>query len=212
MRTAGCCLAVTAVLLVYFAPPTLAGENPYFTLPLHAKVSTAEPCDGYLPVDCLSNRPTVDVDPGPVVVFLFVMNYNSLVAVQTAFAVDPGWTYVSGQWDCQPGQLWAVVPHPPFGPTDGSIATAFNCLAGPELAVIGLMHFMVQDGCLSQVQSTYPFGIHVLDCALELDQIPPGEEARLGKICVQSGGWDACDRLHSTPLAPVTWGRIKSQY
>jgi hypothetical protein len=162
-------------------------------------------------VDCLSNRPTVDVEPGPIAVFLFVMNYSYLAGVQTAFAPAPGWTFVAGEWGCQPGQITAVAPHPPFGPTDGSIATAFNCLEGPDLAVIGIMYFTVTDGCLEQVQSTYPYGICVLDCVMQLDLIPPGAENRLGKICVQSGGRDACNPP-MTPWTPVTWGHIKSQY
>ena len=63
-------------------------------------------------------------------------------------------------------------------------------------------------GCLSQVQSSYPFGTHVLDCSLQVDQIR--EPARLGKICVGPGGYDACHTLN--PVRPATWGQVKATY
>jgi len=86
------------------ASSAFAGPNPNFTLPLHAKVSSFEPCAGYLPVDCLGVRPTLQVESGQqVAVFLFVANYTQLAVIQTAFEVDPSWTFQFGLWDCQHG-------------------------------------------------------------------------------------------------------------
>ena len=50
-------LLTSAIMLLFAASPIYAGANPSFTLPLHAKASQFEPCNGYLPVDCLDNRP-----------------------------------------------------------------------------------------------------------------------------------------------------------
>lgn len=202
---------VMALMALLLATTAFAGQNPQVTLPLHAKASSFEPCTGYLPVDCRANQPTVNINPGAAAIFLFVMNYNSVAGVQTAFQPDASWAFAFGLWDCQPGQLNAVTPAPPFGPTNGSITTAFNCLQGPALGVIGRMFFgFAGAGCITQVQSSYPFGIHVLDCAQGIDQIPDTQAARLGKVCVGTGGVAACDPL--VAVEPATWGSIKAQY
>ncbi len=204
-----------AVLAILFAAcvgtPAFAGMNPTVTLPLHAKASSFEPCNGYLPVDCRTNYPVVNINPGPAAIFLFVMNYNLVAGVQTAFLPDPSWTFTFGLWDCQPGQLNAVTPGPPFGPTAGTITTAFNCLTGPTLGVIGRMFFIAGSvGCLSQVQSSYPFGVHVLDCQQGIDLIPDNAAYRLGRICVGQGGYHTCDPHPAVESA--TWGGIKTQF
>ncbi len=73
-----------------------------------------------LPVDCRNVYPTVDVNPGPTVIFLFVMNHGGVAGVQTAFEPAPSWTFAFGLWDCQLGPLSIVVPAPPFGPGPGT--------------------------------------------------------------------------------------------
>jgi hypothetical protein len=200
-----------ALMALCLTTTAFAGQNPNVTLPLHAKASTFETCDGYLPVDCLGVRPTVNIPaPQPIAVFLFIHNYSSVAGVQTAFDW-PGWNLTFGLWDCQGGQVVAVQPTNPGGPTAGSIATAFNCVNGPALAVIGRIHLVpTTGGCISQVQSTFPGGINVLGCDQTIDQIPDSQAARLGKICVVEGGVDACPPL--TAVEPATWGSIKGQY
>jgi len=189
-----------------------AGMNPDITLPLHALPSTFEPCDGYLPVDCEAYGPTVTIEPGPTAIFLLAANYNALAGVQTAFLPDPTWTFTYGLWDCRPGQLVTQTPAPPFGPTAGTVAIAFSCLGGPGLAAIGRMYFTAgSTGCLEQVESSYPFGIHVIDCQQGIDQIPAYLSWRLGKVCVGDGGIDACEGPQPAVDA-ATWGRIKAQY
>src|SRR6188474_1926776 len=86
-------LAWLAIAMTAAAGTALAGGNPNFTLPLHAKVTQGyEPCEGYLPVDCLSVHPTVEVQSGQsVAIFLLVANAPELTGVQTAFDVDPSW-------------------------------------------------------------------------------------------------------------------------
>jgi hypothetical protein len=211
-----CTLTLAACLAILggAVESVFAGANPNFTLPLHAKVSQFEPCSGYLPVDCLGVRPTVQVETGQqVAIFLFVANYTQLAVIQTAFEVAPSWSFTFGLWDCQPGLGGKFPPMPPFGPTNGTMIYTFNCLTGGTLAALGRMFFVAGTGCIGQVESSYPDGIYALDCQQQLDQIlpdEPGQEARLGKVCVGAGGHDACEA--ATPVAAATWGKIKAAY
>jgi len=151
---------VAGLLVTCVATAASAGLNPNFTLPLHAKASSFEPCSGYLPVDCTNHLPVVNIAPGPTAVFLFVMSHAEVAGVQTAFQPDESWIFVFGLWNCRDGQLNAVTPAPPFGPAAGTIATAFNCVTGSSLAVVGRIFFIAgSNGCLEQIQSSYPFGI-----------------------------------------------------
>jgi len=206
-------LALVGCVLFVETSDVFAGANPNFTLPLHAKVSSFEPCNGYLPVDCLSVHPTVQVEGGqPVAIFLLVANYTQLAGVQTAFEVDPSWTFTFGLWDCQCSTCESD-PYPPFGPLYGTITVAFNCVTNGELLSIGRLHFASGTGCVGQVESSYPSGTCALDCQQQLDQIhldEPGQAARLGKVCVGPGGNDACTA--ATPVAATTWGAIKASY
>ena len=202
-----------ALMALCITTTAFGGANPYVTLPLHAKPSSFEPCFGYLPVDCEGVRPTVNIpSAGPIAIFLFFYNYTGVAGVQTAF-VWPGWSLTFGLWDCQSGQLSAVTPVNPGGPTAGTITTAFNCVNGGALAVVGRIHLVPAGapGCVSQVQSSFPGGINVLDCAQGTDQIPDSQALRLGKICVGQGGVDACLVPH-TAVESSTWGSIKAQY
>ena len=210
----GITLALLAVATWTGAMDAMAGANPHFTLPMHAKVSAFEFCNGYLPVDCLGVRPTVSAPSGqPVTVFMFVANYTRVAAVQTAIEVDPSWTLSFSLWDCLSGEFADVNPYPPFGPTYGTLTAAFNCVTSGVLAPLGRMFFASGTGCIGQVQSSFPNGIHALDCLEQVDRIlptEPGQGVRLGRICVGPGGQDACDRV--TPVAAATWGAIKASY
>ena len=79
---------------------------------------------------------------------------------------------------------------------------------------MGRMFFSnVTQGCIEQVQSAYSGGIAVVDCAGGIDQIDPSDpvqKQRLGRICVGSGGHDACDRV--VPVESSTWGQIRATY
>src|SRR3990172_11743375 len=149
MRYASVAMALMALCLCRTA---FGGPNAQFTLPLHVKPSGFEACQGYLPVDCMGTRPTTQVGAGPAAIFLFVNNHQQIAAVQTAFEWTPGWNLNFGLWDCQPGQLFAHQVENPGGPTAGTIATAFNCLNSPALAVIGRIHMISPgSGCVRQV-------------------------------------------------------------
>lgn len=208
--------AGSAALATLAAASTiLAGRNPQFTLPLHAVLAPTAECGDYLPVDCSDHRPAINVPAGTeIVVYLFVTRYVQIAGVQTAFAWDAGWDFVRGFRECAPGQVSATVPGAPGGPIAGALTTAFDCTAGPALAVIGCMEFVSgESGCLSQVQPDYPLGIHVASCDQAYDVIaadPVEERSRLGKICVGAGGIDPCQPLY--PVAPATWGRIKASF
>jgi len=199
-----------AILALVASSTAFAGTNPQVTIPLHAKTAVFEPCAGLAPVDCVSTRPTVDAAAGNVAIFVTLMNYTGVAGLQTAFDNPSNWTFTFGSWDCQAGQLSAVSPAPPLGATAGTITTAFSCVTSGALITIGRMFFIASTGCISQVQSSYAFGIHVLDCQGGIDQITDNEQGRLGKICVGSGGVDACDPISA--VEATTWGQIKASY
>lgn len=204
-------LALTALAIL---PTTaLAGDNPEFTLPLHAKLAASAPCNGYLPVNCLNVPPTVNVpESTDLVIWLFVSNYYQITGVQTAFAWDASWTFDAGLWNCQANQTIAVAPGPPGGPVSGTIATVFSCVTGPAIAPIGrLMMTSGTQGCLYQVGSSYPFGNHVVDCQNGMDaRLPETDPWRFGRICVGQGGFDAC--WPNPAVEPATWGAVKATY
>jgi hypothetical protein len=104
-----------------------------------------------------------------------------------------------------------MVPAPPSGPVSGTIQLSFfDCLDTGALAVLGRMAFIATIGCLHQTHPAYPLGTHVLDCAGRIDQIHPGEEYRMGRICVGQGGFSPCPVMPAVESA--TCGRIKAQY
>jgi PKD repeat protein len=190
--------------------PRPSGANPLVQLPLHAALG-CEDC-GPPAVDCEQNPPTVDIPPNTTVtIYLMAYHYNAVIGVQTAFAWDPGWTLSAAVFDCLPGQLSAVVPAEPGGPTAGTVATAFNCMTSGDLLVIGrLLMTSGASGCLGQVESSYPFGTCVLDCSQGVDPVPD-RLSRLGKICVSNGGIDAC-AIVIPAVQPATWGQVKATY
>ena len=48
---------VTSLLSSATHRPVEGGGNPNFTIPMHAKPSAFEQCNGYLPVDCMAVQP-----------------------------------------------------------------------------------------------------------------------------------------------------------
>lgn len=206
-------------LLVLIASQAFAGANPHFTLPMHgiwpftfSEFCTTPATQG---IDCShSGRPTVDLPPeatGPAIFYLFVHNHAAIQCVQTAFEWAP-WTFLFGQWRCIPGShLHVQEPHDPGGPFHGYIGQCWPCVTDPSLLVVGFMVINITGpGCISQVE---PYlRISALDCNNEVDELtlPGPDELRLGRVCVGSGGHDACDAL--TPVLSTTWGGIKAQY
>ena len=130
-----------------------------------------------------------------------------IAGVQTAFDW-PGWPIAFQLWDCQANQVIGTQPTAP-GPTTGSISTAFDCITGGDSAVIGRIHFAVVTaaGCMTQIESSFPFGTHVINCQGVDDAIDP---LGRGSICAPDGGYNACDPI--VPVENTTWGTIKSQF
>jgi hypothetical protein len=176
------------------------------TLVLHGSDAAFMPCTP-IPFDCTAG-PTIDVTGFSTgcAVWLCLRNYDSLVGMQCAF--DTAWVLQFGQWDCQGSQVNGTVPAAPFGETAGTIATAFNAISGGTLAPVGRMFFVAPaSGCLDIIESSFPFGTHVV----KADNTPvPVVESNRGRLCVGAGGIDACEGL--IPVEPATWGNIKSQY
>ena len=191
------------------ALPAMAGDNPAFTLPMHVAYGFFSDCSGYLPVDCLENRPTVNIFGNVnASVFLSVANYQNLTGVQAAIQwSSPSWHLVFGIFDCLPGQR---LKFKPSGNT-ASGATLFDCVKGPALAVFAMMFFQVGgSGCVQFIQPQDPLGIFVQDCQGAIDQIMEAESPRLGRVCVGAGGFDACDPVE--PVESMTWGAIKASF
>ena len=186
-----------------------AGANPSFTLPMHVAYGTFSDCSGYLPVDCLANRPVVNISGNvDVSVFLAVANYQNINGVNAAIQWSPSWSWVFGIFDCLPGQRLEFQPNG----TAASGATVFDCVNGPALAVFAMIFFQAGgSGCVQFIQPEGdPLGIFVQDCQGEIDQIMATDSPRLGRVCVGAGGVDACDA--ASPVESKTWGAIKAAF
>lgn len=215
MTTRSLLLATLVVGTIAVPSSARAGSNPGFTVPLHAMEAIATSCRDYLPVDCFTHRPVVNIPPDQTTtVFVFVANHYQLHGLQTAFIWGPQWSLVFSHFDCQVRQLNLTVPANPGGSSAGAIVTAFDCVTNLALQVIGYMVFDVgPQGCLTQINpDLFPSTVAALDCDLLLDEIDashPVQQARLGRICVGPGGVDACDVI-MTAVESATWGRIKA--
>ena len=149
----------------------LGGSNPDFTLPLHA-VSGFGSCDDQ-PVDCLGNRPNTSVAPGNGV-DIPVGGHDSAVA-----------GYWLGSSGIPPGAIspsCSIVgpARPAFLPKTNSmgVVSAFFCVNGPALTVVGRIVFSVgRTGCLGFIDPRGPDGIIVMDCQQEIDEITDLESA-----------------------------------
>lgn len=210
-------LALLALaLLVSSASSAFGGANPDVTLPLHARFGQAENgCRDFQPVDCVNLRPTVNIPPNTeVMIYLLMHNYSQVQGVQTAFEWDPGWVPLECFLNCRPGSVWGWPDPCYYFEVEGVIGIAFNCVTGPALEPFGRLRFLSgPSGCIRQVQTNYPFGVYVGDCTNGIDQVDPADPVqalRLGRICVEEGGHDACDRV--TPVEASTWGRIKAAF
>lgn len=208
-------LALTTALVLLPPSAAVAGDNPAFTIPLHAKLTAPEPLC-LVSADCANLPPRVNVPPDTLItVFVLVNNYTGITGLQTAFEWDPSWTILGGACDCRMSDVCAG-PWEEGGPGGGNsnlAVASLSCVSGPAVAAVARMFFRTGSaGCLEQVQSGYPFGIHAVDCRGGQDLISPYDPAgqlRLGKICVGQGGRDAC---MVTPVEARTWGAIKATY
>lgn len=211
MRFALASIALVALLTTSGA--ALAQGNSCTTIVLHAVPGISATCTQTM--DCTTTTPLVDITSptGPYTVLMYIKNYEEALGVQCAFDWPGTWSFGFGLWSCQTGQLTATTPTAP-GPTTGTITTAFNAITGGGLAPIGLLVFnSIGPGCLSIVESTFPFGNHVINSAQEA--APVGDQNE-GRICAdQVGppgpGHNACDCIPNA-VEGATWGQIKASY
>ena len=212
--------ALLAALFVLTPRAAFAQWNGNFSLSLHATLGDTISCQDALAITCWCGTPsTVTVPPSTeITVYVLVLGFLCiepwLTGVQTAFEWAPGWRLLDSSWECQDNQLVAAVPQEPGGPTAGTITTAFDCATGHNVEVIGRMKFLSgPSGCLRQVQTTYPFGIHVFNCDNDIEQIDPDDWrdwVRLGRVCVDQGGLEGC--WDPGAVERATWGFIKALY
>ena len=196
-----------AVMALCLSTAAIAGPNASTSLVMHSLTTGFGPCDIADPCP----NPTVNVGTGSSeFVYLIAKNYDSIAGVQTAFDFG-GWTFLFGLWDCQSNQVNGTVPAPPGGATSGTIATAFDCISGGAGAVIGRFNAIATGECITQVQSSFPFGPHVVSCTGEVDQT--GHAPGPGPVCVGTPGNNASEPLSGpTPYEPSPWGGTQAQY
>ena len=197
-------LVVLVSLLCHL--PAAGGPNARFTLPLHATPSYL--CSQPLPVDCHDTRPTTTIPPhAATTVLILIANHVEVSLVQAAVSWDPSWAFCCADFECQPFQGHALS-------LDGytlSFATILPCITGPSLTILGTLYFQAAEaGCLRFAQPSYSGGIYAEDCSLQDDIISDLDSPRLGRICVNQTGRDACDPV--MPVASRTWGAIKMSY
>jgi hypothetical protein len=206
-------LLVGFALLTLMSSAALAGPNASTTLVLHAVDTTFGPCpipppSGPDPCDQGTLRVDLAVGGPGIAAYLLIRNYDNISGVQCAFDWPAAWPVTFGLWDCQSNQVNGQTPSAPGG-TTGTIATAFDNISGGVTAPIGRIHFagIFAAGCMSIIESDFPFGTHVISFAGDVD---PVIEANRGALCAGSPGTDACTPV--IPVEPATWGHIKAQY
>ncbi len=172
--------------------PLLArgGENAGTLLPLHAEYTPYGPC---LSMDPCSGVVRTQVDSqSTVAIYLMVRNYSDISGVQTAFSWPQGWNFLFGIWDCQANQVSPVTPSG-SGPNAGTLTTSFDCLEDGGTSILGRLHFVAgTGGCLVQVDSSLPFGAHVVGCDGTMYSVV--QSAR-GEVCVGQAGRNACSPI-----------------
>ncbi len=199
-------IVVAFALIFVFCPGSSVMANSDSALVMHHIVTTNGPCD--IPDPCPDPAGYAPVG-ATIAAYLLVRHHDAIAAVQTAFEWGQ-WTFINGLWDCQANQVCTSMPAPPGGPTAGTITTGFDCLAGPNSSVIGRMHLIVTGpGCISQIQSNFPFSNHVVSCTGDVNEIM---SVCWGKICAPTGGIDGCLPCSGSPAEPTTWGDMRRQY
>jgi hypothetical protein len=209
MKLALAFVLALAALIATVETPLAQINNTCTTVVLHAVPGNTFDCVTSL--NCTTVQPTTRIDaPSGLYKFnMYLKNYELVNGVQVAFDWPVNWFLSFGLWQCQVGQVVATTPSAP-GPLTGSITTAFNSITGGALAPIGFMVFNgLTPGCLSIIESGYPFGNHVIDNKQGKTHL---DDVNEGRICVGADGYNTCDCRSATPAEAATWGQIKATY
>jgi hypothetical protein len=211
MKSVHVAFIALAALTLTASRPLAQFNNDCTTVVLHAVPSFQTTCQ--TDVDCTTVQPRTRLDnpSGPQTIYVFLKNYDTVGGVQVAFDWPLSWSLGFGLWQCQAGQITAAFPTAP-GPITGSLTTAwFDQISGGALAPIGVMVFtaLSPSGCLSIIESGYPFGNHVVANAKQVTHLRDENE---GRVCVGADGWNTCDCRNATPVEGSTWGKIKTSY
>jgi hypothetical protein len=185
----------------------IAGPNANTTLVLHAvqtgygTCDLADPCAG-------PGQPTVEItSPAEThAIYVIARNYEGIDGVQCAFDWDD-WILLFHHEQCLPQQLGS--DSGPIGPGSlyGNMTTTFDCITGGASAIVSRLHMIPNQGCLEIIESSFPFGTHVMGCDVSFEAVAPENR---GKICVGPGGMNTCEPAF--PVEAATWGGIKGQY
>ncbi len=202
-------LILVTTLMLCLAASRADASNELTTIVLHAVDATTAACTDDGGLDCQQVLPVIDVtgmqSPG---IFVYLRNYELISGLQCAFEWSPDWVLLYTLWTCQSNQVNGTTPTA-SGTHDGTIATAFDAIAGGPLATIGQLFFSsAATGCLTIIDSDYPFGTHVVDPATEVTWI---QEGNRGRICVGMDGWNSCEP-EFRPVESASWGQIRRQF
>jgi hypothetical protein len=86
------------------------------------------------------------------------------------------------------------------GPFEGALISTFDCIVTSSMIPVGYMNFTVgPSGCLTQVQTGFPFGSAVTSCTGAIDAGYDSWFARAGNVCVGGGAWDVCSPIVDPP-------------
>ncbi len=183
--------------------------NPCTSLVLHAGAAVDPSCASVASA-CDGTGPTIDITgTAAPTIFLLLRNYERISGVQCAFEWDPTWTLTFGLWECQSNALSAFTPSA-SGDSLGTITVAFDEISGGTTAGVGMLSFgSAGAGCISLVESVFPFGNHVFDVNSDPQNIQIDAQ-NWGKVCVGAGGLDTCEAM--VAVEARTWGEIKAHY
>lgn len=197
-----------APFLLLLPATVSSGPNANTTLVLHAVQASFGVCE--IPDPCVAPAtPLTNVEPGgPYTIYFLLRNYHDVSAVQFALDWPLDWNFAFGVWDCTSGCICETFPWRP-GPLYGVYTCCFNCVTGGASLVLGRMSFStLTTGCMDVIEPFSPLRTSVLAC--DFSQVDPILQENRGRVCVGTGGVDAC--MNAVPVSNSTWGRIKDSY
>ena len=195
------CLGFLVIVLCTFTAATGAAT----TIPLHVIPGLGQSCEE-AGDPCATGTINLTLELGEYsTVIVYLKDYGTVSYLQTAFSWPADWQW-AGAILCQPGLGGG--PYGP-GPGIGTLSANFlNCLTGGVIRPVARFFLLpLSPGCVEQVESSYPYGTHIVTCDGKI--LPVGAAYR-GSVCAGSVGTNVCDG--PVPVEATTWGAIKSQF